>query len=50
MSEEPPCKYVSDSCEPCPGCPRLMSALYRCGFLQDTLHQAEEEPEEKETT
>jgi hypothetical protein len=33
----PVCGYVPGSVEPCRECPRLISALHRCGILLETL-------------
>lgn len=36
------CKYKKNSNEPCKDCPRLMSALYRCGLLQEYLKETQD--------
>ena len=41
------CDYKKDSNEPCKDCPRIMTALYRCGLLQEMQEEAEEESDEK---
>ncbi len=43
------CSYKKGDEEPCATCPRKITTLYMCKFLQDTLlEENEEESEEKE--
>jgi len=36
-----PCGYVPASNEPCETCPRKITALYRCGLLQEAVKESE---------
>jgi hypothetical protein len=31
------CTYIENSIEPCPTCPKLISALHMCELLQETI-------------
>ena len=42
------CEYKKDSNEPCKDCLRVMTALYRCGLLQEIQKELEEEVSDDE--
>lgn len=36
------CTYIKNSVEPCEKCPKVMSALYMCKLLKETLKEVQD--------
>lgn len=46
IEETEVCQYVENSVKPCENCPRKITCLYMCKFLQETLEQSEQSKKE----
>lgn len=42
-----PCNYVPNSNQPCETCPRLITMLYMCSFLQETEEDEDDHEDEQ---
>lgn len=45
MNSDLLCNYISGSGNPCASCPKRITMLYCCGFLQEEIAQNEENDE-----